>query len=130
MVAHALVDTLVVPAEDDDVLECREAVGLVLVVLYAVGRGVYNLVIRALALQLLDGAEYGFGLHHHARLPAEGVVVDGAAAVEGVVAQVVDDDLDETLLLRPLEDRLVQGRGDQLGYYGYDVYSHCSIGSL
>ena len=121
--ADAVVDPLVVAAEDDDVFERREAVGLALVVAYAVGRGVDDLVVGAFGLQFLDQFEDGLGLHHHARLAAEGVVVGGLAAVVGVVVQVVDDDPLEPFGLRALEDRFVEGRCEQLRNGRDDVYA-------
>ena len=124
MFTDAVVDALVVAAEDDDVFERREAVGLVLVVAYAVGRGVDDLVVVPLGLEFLDQLENRFALQNHARLAAEGVVVGGLAAVVGVVVEVVDDDPDEPLLLRTVQDRLVEGRGQQFGYDGEDVNAH------
>ena len=49
MLAYAVVDALVVTAEDYDVAERGESVCLLLVVGYAVGRGEDNLVILPLA---------------------------------------------------------------------------------
>ena len=111
-------------AEDDDVLEHREAVGLVLVVAHAVRRGVDDFVVAALGAELLDQLEDRFALHHHARLAPEGVVVGGLALVVGVVVEVVHHNLDEPLLLGPLEDGFVQRRAYQLGNDGYDVDAH------
>ena len=59
-----------------------------------------------------------------ALISAEGVVVRGAVLVFCVVPDVVDMDFDQPLLLRTLEDRFVQRRGEQFGYDGQDVYSH------
>ena len=78
-----------------------------LVVADAVGRGVDDLVVGPLALEFLDEFEDRLALHDHTRLAAERVVVGGLAAVVCVVVEVVYDDLHESLLLRPLEDRLV-----------------------
>ena len=115
---------LVVAAEDDDVLEHREAVGLVLVVAHAVGRGVDDFVVAALGAELLDQFEDRFALHHHARLAPEGVVVGGLALVVGVVVEVVHHNFDEPLLLGPLEDGFVQRRAYQLGNDGDDIDAH------
>ena len=50
MLTDAVVDTLVVATENDDILHQREAVGLVLVVGDAIGRGEDNLIVVALRL--------------------------------------------------------------------------------
>ena len=81
MLTNAVVDTLVVATEDDDVLHQRETVGLVLVVGDAIGRGEDNLVVVALRLKLLDAAVDRLNLHHHARLATKGVVIDGATLI-------------------------------------------------
>ena len=124
VLADAVVDALVVAAEDDDVLEHREAVGLMLVVAHAVGRGVDDFVVAALGAELLDQFEDRFALHHHARLAPEGVVVGGLALVVGVVVEVVHHNFDEPLLLGPLEDGFVQRRAYQLGNDGDDIDAH------
>ena len=111
-------------AEDDDVFQCREAVGLVLVVADAVGRGVDDFVVRPFRLELLDQFEDRFALHNHSRLAAERIVVGGLAFVVGVVVQVVYDDLHETFLLRPLQDGFVERRGQQFGDDRQDVNAH------
>ena len=99
MLTDTEVDALVVTAENDDILECREAICLVLIVADAIGRGEDNLVVVALALELLDAAEYGLNLHHHARLATEWVVVDFAVLILRIVADVVDMNLGKTTLL-------------------------------
>ena len=124
MFADAVVDALVVAAEDNQVVERREAVGFVLVVADAVGRGVDHLVVFPFRFEGFDAAVDRFDLHYHTRLSAEGVVVRGAVLVFCVVPDVVDMDFDQPLLLRTLEDRFVQRRGEQFGYDGQDVYSH------
>ena len=108
----------------DDVFERRQAVGLVLVVAHAVGRGVDDLVVAAFGLEFLHQFEDRFGLHHHARFAAEGVVVGGFPFVVGVVVEIVDDDLHQPLLLRPFENRFVERRAEQFGDYGQYVDTH------
>ena len=104
MLADAVVDALVVAAEDDDILAHRQTVSLVLIVGNAIGRGVDNLVVGALRLQLLHKLKYGFALHHHTRLATEGVVVGGLALVVGVVVQVMHNNLNQAFLLRTLQN--------------------------
>ena len=124
--ADAVVDALVVAAEDDDVVERREPVGFVLVVADAVGRGVDDLVVVPLGLEFLDQFEDRFALEDHARFAAEGVVVGGLAAVVGVVVEVMDDDLDQPLLLRAVQDGFVERGGQQFGDDCQDVDAHVS----
>ena len=95
-----------------------------LVVTVTVGRGVDDLVVAPLALEFLDQFEDRFALHDHTRFAAERIVVGGFAAVVGVVVQVVDDDLHETLLLRPFEYGFVERGGHEFGDGGYDVNAH------
>ena len=104
MLADAVVNALVVAAENDDILAHRQAVSLVLVVGDAIGRGVDNLVVLALGLQLLNKFEYGLALDHHTRLATEGVVVRSLALVVGIVVQVMHNDFNQTLLLRTFQD--------------------------
>ena len=99
---------------------------LVLVVADAVGRGVDDLVVVPLGLEFLDQLENRFALQNHARLAAEGVVVGGLAAVVGVVVEVMDDDLDQTLLLRAVQDGFVERGGQQFGDDCQDVDAHVS----
>ena len=95
-----------------------------LVVADAVGRGVDDFVVRPFRLELFDQFEDRFALHNHSRLAAERIVVGGLAAVVGVVVQVVDDDFDQPFVLRPLENRLVERRGQEFGNRGDDVNAH------
>src|SRR5699024_5931360 len=44
----------------------------------------------AVGEDVFEGQRPGFGLHHHARSPTVGRVVDGVVPVEGEVAQIVD----------------------------------------
>lgn len=128
MVAHTLVDALVVAAEDYDVALHREVVSHVLVELFAVWRREYHLVVVALRLQLRYAAVYRFALHHHSGESAVRIVVYAAPFVSGVVAQVVQMNLCETLLLCASKYRFVDKALKHFGQYGYNVYSHkCKI---
>ena len=95
-----------------------------LIVTHAVGRGVDDFVVVPLRLQFFHQLEHRFGFHHHARFTAERVVVGGFSLVVGVVVEVVNDDLHQPLLLRPLQDRFVEGRVQQFGYDGQYIDAH------
>ena len=105
--ADAVIDALVVSAEDDEVLEQREAVSHWLVEALAVGRGVDHLVVCALGLQGRDGTVDRLDLHHHAGLAAEGIIVRASPFVRRVVAQVVQVDLRQPAVLRAPQDGIV-----------------------
>ena len=81
----------------------------------------------ALALELADTTVYGFALHNHSGKAAKGVVVYTAPLVQRVITQVVDVYLHQPFLLRPAKNTLLSKALQQLGQYGYDVYSHIPI---
>ena len=58
------------------------------------------------------------------RSTAEGVVVDLAVAVGGVVAEIVDFYLAKTFVLRAFQYRAVQWRLEHLREHGDYIYSH------
>ena len=89
MIAHPLVDTLVMTCQYDEVAFQRELIGDMLVEALPVGRGEDHLVVVALGLQCRDTAVDGFTLHHHTGTAAIGIVIHAAPFVEGVVTQVV-----------------------------------------
>ena len=64
-------------------------------------------------------------LHHHAGAPAVRGVVDGAVAVVGEVAQVVDADVEQAVLARLADERQVE-RGEVVGEDRDDVDAHAA----
>ena len=127
VLANAVVDALVVSAEDDDVLHHRQLVGHMLVELLAVGRSEYHLVVVALSLQGRDAAVDGLALHHHSGKSAIGVVVHAAPLVERVVAQIVQMYFGQAFLFRTCQNRLVDESLNHLWQHGDNVYSHSSV---
>ena len=109
MLSDAVVHALVMAAEYDDVFEHRHGVGHRLVEGLAVGRGEDHFVVVTLRFQVAYSAVNRLNLHHHSGFAAEGVIVDLAVAVGGVVAEVMDVDFHETLVLRAFEDGAVEG---------------------
>ena len=126
VVPDPLVDALVVPTEDDDILLEGEAIGSRLIEQVAVGGGEDHLVVGALRPQRLDGALHRLYLHHHAGGTAEGVVIHAAPLIGGVVAQIMDNDLSETLLLSSLKHRHADEGLDHLRQYGQYIDSHAA----
>ena len=114
-------------AQDDDIFERRQAVGLVLVVPNAVGRSIDNLVVAAFGLQRFDAAEDRFGFHHHASFAAERVIVHLTVFVECIVPDVMDMDFDQSFLLRPLQNRFIQRALQQFRNDRKDIYAHGPI---
>ena len=103
MLAYTVVDAFVVAAEYDDIVEQRQRVGHGLAEDFAVGGGEYHLVVVALGLEGADATVYRLNLYHHARVAAEGVVVDLAVAVGGIVAQVMHRNGTQAFILSSLE---------------------------
>ena len=124
MLADAVVDALEVAAQDDEVLRQRQGVGHGLVELLAVGRGENHFVVVAFGLQAVDAAFDGLDLHHHAGKASEGVIVHAAVLVLGVVAQVVDVNFGQALVLCPLHDGAVEEALNHLRKNGNNVYAH------
>src|SRR5262249_49587192 len=67
------------------------------------------------------------GLDQHPGPSAEGLVVDGLAAVGGEVTEVVEPDVGEPLLLGDAERPLGQEAPDDLGEEGQDVDAHRGV---
>ena len=124
VLADAIVDALVVSAEDNHVVEHRERVGHRLVELLAVGRGEDHLVVVALRFQRRDASVDGLALHHHSRRAAERVVVHTAVLVGGVVAQIVQMYFHQSFLLCACKDRGVDKPVEHFGQHCDNVYSH------
>ena len=124
MLADAVVDTLVVTAENHQVFLAGELIGEGLRQLFAVGRGEDDLVVRALGLELFHQVENRFDHHDHAGIAAETVVVGLAVAALAVIADVVDVDFDQALVLGPFHDGVVQRAFQKLRNDGQDIYSH------
>ena len=124
MFADAIVDALVVSAEDDEILLQAHLVGDVLVEAFAIGRDVDHVIVVALGLQGRDAAVDGLALHHHTGKAAIGIVVHASPFVACIVAQVVQMNLCQSLLLCPRQNRLVDKPFEHLGQYSDNIYSH------
>ena len=75
MIAHALVDSLVVTAEDDEVSTQRHFVGYLLVEGLAIRRYIDDVIVVTLCLQGSDASVYWFALHHHSGASSVWIVV-------------------------------------------------------
>src|SRR5699024_2285624 len=92
-----VVDAFVAAACEHQVLGAGELLGDALVEHGSGGAGHYERRLGSTVARLdmvgedvFEGQRPGFGLHHHARSPTVGRVVDGVVPVEGEVAQIVD----------------------------------------
>jgi hypothetical protein len=72
----------------------------------------------------LDGGEEGFGFEDHARAAAGGGVIDLAVFADAVVAEVVDVEVEGSLLLGAAHHAKAQGDADEIGEEGDDVDAH------
>ena len=113
VVADALVDAFVVPAENHDVFLEREFIRHPLVEGGGIGGGVDDFVVVTPGGKLVDAVEHGLYHHHQSRFPAEGIVVHFPEFVFRPVADVVDVDFHDAFVLSPLEDGVVQGACQQ-----------------
>ena len=124
MFANAVVDTLVVPAQNDEVLRQRKAVGHGLVEAFAVGCGKDDLVVVPFRFQCRYTRVDRLAGHDHSGKASEGIVVDAAVTVGGVIAQVVHVDFSKSLFLGTAQDGSIYEAVEHLGQYGNDVYAH------
>ena len=127
VLSYAVVDALEVSAENDDSLIHRHAVGHFLVPLLAIGRGVDDFIIVALALELGDEVVDRLNLHYHTGTTSKGVVICAAMLVGSVVSYVMDDDIGQSILLGAGHDGTVEESFNHFGQYGEYVNSHRAI---
>ena len=71
-----------------------------------------------------QGLGQRLGLQHHAFAAAEGAVVDGAMAVVGEVAQIVDAHLDQSFGQRAAQNAVLEDAGEEAGKDGDDLKAH------
>ena len=124
VLADALVDSLVMAAQDDDVLFEGQFVGDTLVQDLAIGGHVDDLVVLPFGAQFLDHPEHRFHHHDHAGVAAVAVVVHGEARPQAVLAEVVDMDLHQAFLDGPAGNRMAQRTFQQFRNHGEDIDAH------
>ena len=100
MIAHALVDPLVAAAEQRETGARGELAGQRLVEPAPTGTEQEEGTRRR---HCLHGPEDRLRAEHHSRAAAERWVVDRSVAVGGVVAQVMETEIDQAVLTRPTE---------------------------
>ena len=128
---EALVDPFVAAGHEDEARMGGELAHEGVVETLALGRKVDD-VAGGIGLRLrgLEGGIQHVDLHHHAVPAAEGLVVDGAVAVGGVLADIVEVEVEEAGIAGALDDGDVERPGKRLGEEGEDVDPHpsCSTG--
>ena len=123
MLPDAFVDALVVAAEDNEVPFEGKFVGNALGEDFPVRGHVDDLIVGALGLQFPDTVVNGLYHHHHAGVPAVGVVVHGLARPQAVAAKVVYLNLHQAFFDGPPGNGMAQGAFQQLRNNADDVYS-------
>ena len=124
MLSDALVDALVMTAQDDDVFFEGKLIGDALVQDLAVGGHVDDLVVVAFGLEFLDHLEDGLHHHHHAGVAAVAVVIHRQARSEAVLAEVMDMDFHQAFLDGPARDGVTQRTLQKFRYDGENVDAH------
>ena len=126
VLADAVVDSLVVAAENDQIALAGKRVGDALIEDFAVGGGVDHLVVVAFGFQLLDEVVDGFDHHHHAGVAAVAVVVRLPVESLAIIADVVDVNLHQPLVYCAFDNRVAQRALEQFRNYTKDINSHAA----
>ena len=124
VVAYALIDALVVTAEEDDVGGEGQFVGHVLGETWGVGSRVDDVIVLALGGELADAVENGLYHEDETGVAAEGIVVDFAVLVEGPVPDVVHMYFNEAALAGTFDDGVVEGTLEEFGDNAEYVDTH------
>ena len=121
-VDNPLVETLVMPGDQQQAFLARQFLDQVLVQCFSLrrkqdsrGRP------RVLFLDVFDGVENRLAHHDHSRSAAEGLVVHGLVGVGSEIADIGHIVLNQPLICAPLGDAGGQDRGDHFGEKGQDV---------
>ena len=78
----------------------------------------------ALAADIFNGVKDGATHHHHARAATVWPIIHATMLVLGVIANVGEHNLDQPLVLRPLDDRCTEHGAAHLRKQSQYVYSH------
>jgi hypothetical protein len=111
-------------AEDNDVLQQRQAVGQSLIELGSIRGHVQDSLILPLSLQFSNAGGNRLDHHHHSGSSAKGVVVNLAVLVDGVIAELVQVNGGNAFLLGPLQDGMAERTFQQLGLAGQNINAH------
>jgi hypothetical protein len=135
MFSDAFVDAFVAPAKKKDAVQLRVAAGGFLGEALAGGgeqddggvrmeRWPGGGVAYGMAEERFDCFEEWFGLKNHTFAAAEGAIVDGAMAVFGEFAQILDVDVDDGGFAGATDDAVLERAGEEFGEDGNQVEAH------
>ena len=124
MFPDPMVNSFVMPAEDDQVFLHGERVRLLLIEGDTVRGGVYDFIIVALALQKVDGRFNRLDGHDHSCPLAESVVVDPPVLVRTEVPEAVNHNLHQVFVFCPFYDGMTEWSLQYFRQNGDDVYAH------
>src|SRR5438105_9016513 len=122
MLDHALVDTFVMTADDDEMRFWRKFGCELLIETTSAGRHQNDF--RLLSFELFDCSEDRLWFHDHPLPASERRVIDDAMFVGGPIAQVMNPKIDNLIFLRPLHHALAQRRAADFGKEREDVDLH------
>jgi hypothetical protein len=125
--AGPFIDAFIPAADKYDVLVSGQPFGVTLAIGVALGREYDDGSIRWWT-DGIKGFKQWFGAHDHAWAAAEGRIIDGAMAVVGVVAEIVNLDMGETRSLGTTDDACTKyglehfrEDGDDVNFHGISV---------
>ncbi len=95
VLTHPIIDAFVAAADQGKPVTISQFVGQILVK-PATSRT--QEVERSRWIDSIDGVKQGLGLHHHARSPTKGRVVNASVDIGGLVARIVDPQVDDPAL--------------------------------
>ena len=127
MFADAFVHSLVVATEQHEVILQRERVGHRLGKHLAVGGGVNNFIVAALAFEFLNAIGQRFDGHNHPGTAAVGIVVHTAVTGEGIVVEVVENYFHQPFLLCSFQNGFLKEHRHHVGEEGKNIQSHISV---
>ena len=120
----ALVDALVMPANEQQAVFLGKLGGNALVERLATGREEDGIGCAALRDDIVIRLKDGLALHHQALAAAVRVVVGGAMAIVRPIAQVVRVEIERARCLRALHDRLAHNRIVHMRERGKRIDAH------
>ncbi len=125
MLGYTFVDTFVAAADEEEFVELSVVAGEGLVEFAALGREEDDAAVRISELPAGEDPLHGFkdrlAFEEHAFPAPERAVVDGAVAVVGPIAEVVDFDIEETVAAGAGDDAVVDRAGEEAGEDREDV---------
>src|ERR1051326_2945768 len=128
MFGHALVDTFVPSADDEQLRVTAEPARRRLVEVFPGGRNQYDALVGiAGGPDGLDRFEDRLGLEQHAFTASKPPIVDGPVTIGRPVPQIVNPDLHDTRLLGPRHHAVPKRPLEEVGEDGQDVKPHRSL---